>query len=35
MVDLERDGVFKSIVGEISLDELYRVVKHKEKFNNN
>ena len=32
MVDLERDGVFKAIIGEISLDELYRVVKHKEKF---
>lgn len=32
MIDLERDGVFKVITGEISLDELYRVVKHKEKF---
>lgn len=32
MIDLERDGIFKVIVWEISLDELYRVVKHKEPF---
>ncbi len=32
MIDLERDGIFKVIAGDISLDELYRVVKHKEKF---
>jgi len=32
MIDLERDGIFKVIAGMISLDELYRVVKHKEKF---
>jgi type II secretory ATPase GspE/PulE/Tfp pilus assembly ATPase PilB-like protein len=32
MVDLERDGIFKVITAEISLDELYRVVKHKEIF---
>jgi type IV pilus assembly protein PilB len=32
MIDLERDGIFKVIVWEISLDELYRVVRHKEPF---
>jgi type II secretory ATPase GspE/PulE/Tfp pilus assembly ATPase PilB-like protein len=32
MIDLERDGVFKVIAWDVSLDELYRVVKHKEIF---
>ena len=30
MINLERDGIFKIIQGVISLDELYRVVKHTE-----
>ncbi len=29
MINLERDGIFKVIQGEISLDELYRLVKPK------
>lgn len=32
MINLERDGIFKVIKWVISLDELYKVVKHKEKF---
>lgn len=29
MVNLERDGVFKMIQGKISIEEVYRLVKHK------
>ena len=31
MFNLERDGIFKVIKGMITLDELYRLVKHKSK----
>jgi type II secretory ATPase GspE/PulE/Tfp pilus assembly ATPase PilB-like protein len=29
MVNLERDGVFKLMQGKISIEEVYRLVKHK------
>ena len=29
MVNLERDAVFKLIQGKISIEEVYRLVKHK------
>lgn len=29
MSNLERDGIYKVIKGNITLDELYRLVKHK------
>lgn len=31
MIDLERDGVFKIIRGETTLDELYRLVRLRKK----
>ena len=30
MINLERDGIFKSIKGYTSLEEIYRIVKHKQ-----
>ena len=29
MMNLERDGIFKSIEGQTTLEEIYRIVKHK------
>ena len=29
MINLERDAVFKLIQGKISIEEVYRLVKHK------
>ena len=29
MMNLERDGIFKSIEGQTTLEEVYRIVKHK------
>lgn len=29
MMNLERDGIFKAIEGQTTLDEVYRIVKHK------
>lgn len=29
MINLERDGIFKSIEGQTTLEEVYRIVKHK------
>jgi hypothetical protein len=29
MLNLERDAVFKMIQGKMSIDEVYRLVKHK------
>ncbi len=29
MSSLERDGIYKLIKGKITLDELYRLVKHR------
>jgi len=28
-MNLERDGIFKAIEGQTTLDEVYRIVKHK------
>jgi|GEM_PF-276607 len=29
MINLERDGIFKSIEGQTTIEEVYRIVKHK------
>lgn len=29
MINLERDGIFKAIKGLTTLDEIYKIVKHK------
>jgi len=29
MIDLERDGIFKAIQGIITIEEVYRVVTHR------
>ena len=29
MIDLERDGILKVIKGQITLSEVYRLVKHR------
>jgi hypothetical protein len=30
MINLERDAILKALGGKVSLDEVYRLVKHKD-----
>ena len=35
MINLERDGIFKIIKGNTTLDEIYKIIKHKEVVEDN